>query len=217
MEEYAIDLIVGKGPAARTLRLDLPRFTLIGATTRLALLSSPLRDRFGLTYHLDYYSEADISSILERSAKLLKVPLEPDARTLLAGRSRRTPRVANRLLKRVRDFATVRTGGTVDVPSTTAALEQLGIDQLGLDPVDRRTLVTIIDQFNGGGGRPLHPGGNHRRGRAHLGRRRGAVPAASWPARAHPARPRGNAGGLPAPAARSTRRPAAATGVVSVG
>ncbi len=150
MEEYAIDLIVGKGPAARTLRLDLPRFTLIGATTRLALLSSPLRDRFGLTYHLDYYSEEDISSILERSAKLLKVPLEQAARTLLAGRSRRTPRVANRLLKRVRDFATVRTGGTVDVPSTTAALEQLGIDQLGLDPTDRRTLITIIDQFNGG-------------------------------------------------------------------
>ncbi len=150
MEEYAIDLVVGKGPAARTLRLDLPRFTLIGATTRLALLSSPLRDRFGLTYHLDYYSDDDISHILNRSARLLHVPLEAPACTLLAGRSRRTPRVANRLLKRVRDFAQVRAAGTVDAPSATAALEQLGVDQLGLDQTDRRTLVTIIDQFNGG-------------------------------------------------------------------
>ncbi len=150
MEEYAIDLVVGKGPAARTLRLDLPRFTLIGATTRLALLSSPLRDRFGLTYHLDFYSDADISNILERSAKLLRIPLEAEARDLLAGRSRRTPRVANRLLKRVRDFAQVRAAGTVDVQSATAALDQLGVDQLGLDPTDRRTLMTIIEQFNGG-------------------------------------------------------------------
>ncbi len=150
MEEFAIDLVVGKGPAARTLRLDLSHFTLIGATTRLALLSSPLRDRFGHTYHLDFYSEEDISRILERSARLLKIPLQPEALALLASRSRRTPRVANRLLKRVRDFATVRAGGIVDAASTTGALEQLGIDQLGLDPSDRRTLLTIIDQFNGG-------------------------------------------------------------------
>ena len=150
MEEYAIDLVVGKGPAARTLRLDLPKCTIIGATTRLALLSSPLRDRFGLTYHLDFYSEADINAILERSARLLNIQLDPDARALLSARSRRTPRVANRILKRVRDFAQVRANGKIDVPNAKAALEQLGVDQLGLDQTDRRGLITILDQFNGG-------------------------------------------------------------------
>lgn len=150
MEEYAIDLIVGKGPAARTLRLDLPKCTIIGATTRLALLSSPLRDRFGLTYHLDFYRESDLVAILERSAKLLKIQLDPEARQLLATRSRRTPRVANRILKRVRDFAQVRANGTIDVANATAALEQLGVDQLGLDQTDRRVLITILEQFNGG-------------------------------------------------------------------
>ncbi|MFA6588370.1 MAG: Holliday junction branch migration DNA helicase RuvB [Patescibacteria group bacterium] len=150
MEDFAIDIVVGKGPSARTLRLDLPRVTIIGATTRLALLSAPLRDRFGMSYHLDYYSEKDIEIILERSARILKIPVEPDARKLLASRSRRTPRVANRLLKRVRDFAQVKTGGKVNVDSAKQALEQLGIDPLGLDPTDRRILICIIDQFNGG-------------------------------------------------------------------
>jgi Holliday junction DNA helicase RuvB len=150
MEEFAIDIVVGKGPSARTLRLDLPRVTIVGATTRLALLSAPLRDRFGMTFHLDYYNEADIDTILARSAKILKINLEPEARKLLASRSRRTPRVANRLLKRVRDFAQVKSGGVVSVSSATQALEQLGIDALGLDPTDRRVLTCVIDQFNGG-------------------------------------------------------------------
>lgn len=150
MEDFAIDIVVGKGPGARTLRLDLPRATIIGATTRLALLSAPLRDRFGISYHLDYYSEKDIEIILERSARILKIPVEPEARKLLASRSRRTPRVANRLLKRVRDYAQVKAGGKVNVDSAIQALEQLGIDTFGLDATDRRILSCIIDQFNGG-------------------------------------------------------------------
>ncbi len=150
LEDFAIDIVVGKGPGARTLRLDLPRCTIVGATTRLALLSGPLRDRFGLTFHLDYYTDDDIATILERSARLLGITLDPAAKQLLSTRARRTPRVANRLLKRVRDFAQVRHDGVVTVPAATAALEQLGIDTLGLDVVDRRVLTTIIDQFNGG-------------------------------------------------------------------
>ncbi|KKU11315.1 MAG: Holliday junction ATP-dependent DNA helicase RuvB [Parcubacteria group bacterium GW2011_GWC2_45_7] len=163
MEEYALDLIVGKGPAARTLRLDLPRFTLIGATTRMSLLSSPLRDRFGATYHLNFYTEEDIEKILDRSAKLLNVKAEPESLKAIASRSRRTPRVANRLLRRVRDFAQVRSPVTKSqAPSdlvTTAlitrdlALEALGylnVDLHGLDEIDRRLLTTIIEKFNGG-------------------------------------------------------------------
>ncbi|OGL68424.1 Holliday junction DNA helicase RuvB [Candidatus Uhrbacteria bacterium RIFCSPLOWO2_01_FULL_47_24] len=179
MEEYALDLVVGKGPAARTLRLDLPRFTLIGATTRISLLSSPLRDRFGATYHLTFYTQEDIEKILARSARLLNVKADTEALTEIAKRSRRTPRVANRLLRRVRDFAQVRGGVTPPtspypkgresekVPplkvrggqgelceiTRTLALEALGylnVDPHGLDEVDRHLLSTIIEKFNGG-------------------------------------------------------------------
>ncbi len=150
MEEYALDLVVGKGPAARTLRLDLPRFTLIGATTRISLLSSPLRDRFGGTYHLTFYTQEDIEKILARSAKLLNVKAEPDALTEIAKRARRTPRIANRLLRRVRDFAQVKSKVTITREVALEALGYLNVDPHGLDEIDRRLLSTIIEKFAGG-------------------------------------------------------------------
>lgn len=151
MEEYALDLIIGKGPAARTLRLDLPRFTLIGATTRMSLLSSPLRDRFGAIYHLNFYTQEDIEKILARSAKLLCVKAEQEALCEIAKRARRTPRVANRLLRRVRDFAQVRfDGARITCNIALEALKYLNVDPHGLDEVDRRLLTAIIEKFNGG-------------------------------------------------------------------
>lgn len=150
MEEYALDLVVGKGPAARTLRLDLPHFTLIGATTRISLLSSPLRDRFGATYHLTFYTQEDIEKILARSARLLQVKADAPALTEIAKRARRTPRVANRLLRRVRDFAQVKSKGTVVKDLALEALGYLNVDPHGLDEIDRRLLQTIIEKFNGG-------------------------------------------------------------------
>ncbi|TAL19149.1 Holliday junction branch migration DNA helicase RuvB [Patescibacteria group bacterium] len=150
MEDFALDLVVGKGPAARTLRLTLPRFTLIGATTRMSLLSSPLRDRFGVTYRLDYYEEKEILSILKRSAKLLGVAAGEIALQEIASRSRRTPRVANRLLKRVRDYAEVRHSGTITSEIAVQSLASLEVDRLGLDAVDRRLLTAIIERFRGG-------------------------------------------------------------------
>ncbi len=150
MEDYALDIIVGKGPTARTLRLNLERFTIIGATTRLSLLSSPLRDRFGVTHHLNFYEEADISKIIGRSAKLLNVEVDEPAVQLLASRSRRTPRIANRLLRRVRDFADVRAQGRVSPQVCEDAMCMLNVDHLGLDQTDRRILQTIIEKFNGG-------------------------------------------------------------------
>lgn len=150
MEDYALDLVVGKGPTARTLRLGLEKFTIIGATTRLSLLSSPLRDRFGMTFHLNFYEESDLERIIQRSAALLSAKIEPEATALLATRARRTPRVANRLLKRVRDFAEVRAGGTITPEVATDALALLDVDHHGLDAVDRRLLTTIIEKFSGG-------------------------------------------------------------------
>jgi Holliday junction DNA helicase RuvB len=150
MEDFALDIIVGKGPTARTLRLNLERFTLIGATTRLSLLSGPLRDRFGVTHHLNFYEEEDIEKILARSANILKIKIEQTAAKLLASRSRRTPRIANRLLRRVRDFAQVKGDGQVDEMQCHAALKMLDIDEVGLDQTDRRILKTIIEKFNGG-------------------------------------------------------------------
>ncbi len=150
MEDYALDIIVGKGPTARTLRLNLEKFTIIGATTRLSLLSSPLRDRFGMTYHLNFYEHDDIGKIVARSAKLLNVETDADAVDLLAGRSRRTPRIANRLLRRVRDFADVRADGRISTSVAADALKMLNVDAHGLDDVDRRLLATIIEKFNGG-------------------------------------------------------------------
>lgn len=150
MEDFALDIVIGKGPAAKTLRLDLPHFTIIGATTRISLLSSPLRDRFGNTYRLNFYEPADIKKIIDRSAKILKVDIEEAAAHSLAQRARRTPRVANRLLKRARDFAQVKHNGKITADIAQQALEMLGIDAMGLDQVDRRLLETIIHKFAGG-------------------------------------------------------------------
>ncbi|MBI4426081.1 MAG: Holliday junction branch migration DNA helicase RuvB [Candidatus Kerfeldbacteria bacterium] len=151
MEDFKLDLVVGKGPGARTIRLDLPKFTLIGATTRMSALSSPLRDRFGLTFRLDYYRPEDVEQIVKRSGSILGVALAPEAAAEIARRSRRTPRVANRLLKRVRDYVAVKAGnGPVSPALAAKALEALAIDTLGLDEIDRRILETIIDKFGGG-------------------------------------------------------------------
>ncbi|MBM2810422.1 MAG: RuvB [Chloroflexi bacterium] len=150
MEDFVWDIIVGKGPAAQSLRLSLQRFTVIGATTRMAMLSSPLRDRFGATYRLDYYDEAALVHIVARSAGILGVEIEDAASHQIARRSRGTPRVANRLLKRVRDYAQVRANGFVTEQVAGEALARLEVDELGLDEVDRNVLLAVIDKFNGG-------------------------------------------------------------------
>ena len=144
MEDFALDLVIGKGPAARTVRLDLPRFTIIGATTRLSLLSSPLRDRFGNVYHLDFYGDNEIAEIISRSARILDIAVDPSTAQTIASRSRKTPRIANRLLKRVRDFAQVRHDGSLNPEIALQALELLQVDGLGLDQVDRSILQAII-------------------------------------------------------------------------
>ncbi len=150
MEDYALDLMVGKGPSARTLRLSLEPFTIIGATTRLSLLSAPLRDRFGSTFHLNFYSDNDMSSIVSRSASILNVVLDETSADAIATRSRKTPRIANRLLKRVRDYAQIKNNGQISKDIADAALTMLAIDHLGLDNVDRHLLSTIIEKFQGG-------------------------------------------------------------------
>ena len=150
MEEYALDIVVGKGPAARTLRLDLPKFTLIGATTRVNAISAPLRDRFGIAYRLNFYGFTDLQEIIRRSSRILEIEAEHEALKEIARRSRATPRIANRLLKRVRDFADVRGEGILTHPLTKEALELLDIDHWGLDEVDRRILEIIIEKFSGG-------------------------------------------------------------------
>jgi len=150
MEDYAIDIVVGKGPSASTLRLDLPKFTLIGATTRVHLLSSPLRDRFGTSYRLDFYEHDDIHKIVDRSSKILGVSAEQEALQEIAQRARRTPRIANRLLKRVRDYAQVKADGRVTPALAVDALSKLDIDQHGLDELDRTILNTIVEKFGGG-------------------------------------------------------------------
>jgi Holliday junction DNA helicase RuvB len=150
MEDFAVDIIIGKGPSARSMRLTLPPFTLVGATTRLALLTSPLRDRFGAIYRLDFYTEAAMRQIIERSARILSVAADADGVAEIARRARGTPRVANRLLRRVRDYAQVRANGHIDLAVARAALKQLEVDELGLDEVDRRILDAIINKFKGG-------------------------------------------------------------------
>lgn len=150
MEDFALDIVMGKGPTARTLRLDLPRFTVIGATTMASLLSAPLRDRFGHIYHLEFYQPEELAKIVRRSAKVLAVRLEPAAAGEIAQRSRKTPRVANRLLKRVRDYSLVKSDGVVDLPICKESFALLEIDDLGLDQTDRKILKTIIEKFNGG-------------------------------------------------------------------
>ncbi|HEY9089433.1 MAG TPA: Holliday junction branch migration DNA helicase RuvB [Anaerolineaceae bacterium] len=150
MEDYALDIVIGKGPSARSIRLKLPRFTVIGATTRLALVSAPLRARFGAVYRLDYYSLDATKDIVQRAARMLKMPSEPDGIEEIARRARGTPRVALRLLRRVRDFAQVRADGVITRPVSAEALNLLNVDPLGLDEVDRRVLATIIEKYSGG-------------------------------------------------------------------
>ncbi len=150
MEDYEIDIIIGKGPAARSMRLSLPHFTLVGATTRAGQLTTPLRDRFGVLLKLELYSPEELSTIVRRSAKILDLPITPDGAMQIASCSRGTPRIANRLLKRVRDFAQVKGDGIIDRKITKIALSALEIDHLGLDNVDRRMLETIIKLYGGG-------------------------------------------------------------------
>jgi Holliday junction DNA helicase RuvB len=150
MEDFAIDIILGKGPGARSLRLSLPRFTLLGATTRYALMSPPLRDRFGVVYRLDFYDEPSIREILRRSASILKIAIDEAGVSQIACRARGTPRVANRLLKRVRDYAQVMANGVITEPVAIEALSKLEIDQVGLDEIDHKVLRTIIEKFDGG-------------------------------------------------------------------
>jgi holliday junction DNA helicase RuvB len=150
MEDYKLNLVLGKGPMARTMELKLPKFTLIGATTRPGLLSAPLRNRFGATFQLNFYSKDDIKKIIERSGKLLKIKLEPEAIEVIAKRSRFTPRVANRLLKRVRDFAQVKGLEIITKEISEHALDSLEVDLMGLEPSDRNILKALIEKFNGG-------------------------------------------------------------------
>lgn len=150
MEDYAIDIIIGKGPSANSIRLDLPKFTLIGATTRAGQLSAPLRDRFGVTLRLELYTPEELTLIVTRSAGILNVPIEAEGAMEIARRSRGTPRIANRMLRRVRDFAQVRAGGVITRGVADQALTALEVDYLGLDSVDRRMLTSIIENYRGG-------------------------------------------------------------------
>lgn len=150
MEDYALDIIIGKGPSARSIRLDLPKFTLIGATTRAGQLTSPLRDRFGVINRLDIYSPEDLGKIINRSAAIMGIPIDKDGASEIACRSRGTPRIANRLLKRVRDFAEIKGSGTITNEISKIALNALEVDLKGLDILDRRLLLNIIEKFSGG-------------------------------------------------------------------
>jgi Holliday junction DNA helicase RuvB len=150
MEDYALDIVLGKGAGAKAVRIDLPKFTLIGATTRVGLLSAPLRDRFGMTYRLDFYEQEEIEKILERAARILNIQIDDEGKREIAARSRRTPRIANRLLKRVRDYAQVKGSGKINLDSASQALSMLEVDLLGLDASDRMILETLIEKFGGG-------------------------------------------------------------------
>lgn len=150
MEDYCIDVMIGKGPSAKSIRLDLPKFTLVGATTRAGLLTAPLRDRFGMIHHLEFYSTQELCTIIQHSAKILDVEIAKDGALELARRSRGTPRLANRILKRVRDFAEVKYNGIITEEVAKEALDLMDVDKLGLDHVDRHILITMIDKFQGG-------------------------------------------------------------------
>lgn len=150
MEDFCIDIVIGKGPAARTMRLDIPPFTLVGATTRAGMLSSPLRDRFGVISRLDYYEVKDLITILKRVAVILNVPLSQEGAAEIARRSRGTPRIANRLLRRVRDYAEVKADGYIDEEVALAGLNMLEVDPLGLDSIDKKVIRAIIEKFDGG-------------------------------------------------------------------
>jgi len=150
MEDYQLDIMIGEGPSARSIKLNIPPFTLVGATTRAGLLTSPLRDRFGIVQRLEFYSAAELERIVHRSAGILKVPIDTGGAARIAQRSRGTPRIANRLLRRVRDYAQVRGNGSVDEAIADAALDMLEVDPLGMDALDRKLLLTIIEKFDGG-------------------------------------------------------------------
>lgn len=150
MEDYALDIVIGKGPSARTLRLDLPKFTIIGATTKVSGLSSPLRDRFGNIFRLNFYSPEEIESIVNRAARILNTEIDKESLQEIAKRSRQTPRIANRLLKRVRDFAQVKKNGKIDKEIAKEALDMLEVDNRGLDNIDRQFLIALIEKFSGG-------------------------------------------------------------------
>ena len=150
MEDYRLDIMIGEGPSARSLQLDLPPFTLVGATTRAGMLTNPLRDRFGIVSRLEFYSESELVKIVQRSAKLLKISIDDPGAREIAKRSRGTPRIANRLLRRVRDYASVKANGNVDIQTADAALKMLDVDNIGLDGMDRSFLLAIIEKFNGG-------------------------------------------------------------------
>ena len=150
MEDYALDIMIGKGPSARSIRLDLPKFTLIGATTRAGMLTSPLRDRFGISFRLELYTPEELAVIVKRSAQILKIHCEDDGALEIARRSRGTPRIANRLIRRVRDFAEVKAGGVINMEVAKLGLDMLEVDRLGLDRTDRAMLTAMIQKFGGG-------------------------------------------------------------------
>jgi Holliday junction DNA helicase RuvB len=150
LEDYQIDIMIGEGPAARSIKLDLPPFTLVGATTRAGMLTNPLRDRFGIVARLEFYGQADLATIVRRSAGLLQASLDTEGSTEIARRSRGTPRIANRLLRRVRDYAQVKADGRISKPVADAALKMLDVDALGLDLMDRKLLLAVIEKFSGG-------------------------------------------------------------------
>ncbi len=150
MEDFKLDIMIGQGPSARSIKLDLPPFTLVGATTRAGLLTSPLRDRFGVVHRLDYYDEKELQTIVTRSAAILDIPIEPDGAGEIARRSRGTPRIANRLLRRVRDYAQVKANGVIVREVAQKSLEMLEVDAMGLDKMDHKLLLTLIEKFNGG-------------------------------------------------------------------
>ena len=199
MEDFRVDVVVGKGPGATAIPLEIPPFTLVGATTRAGLLPGPLRDRFGFTAHMDFYEAADLERVLTRSSRLLGVELTAGGGSEIAGRSRGTPRIANRLLRRVRDFAQVRADGVVTEEVAREALLVYEVDERGLDRLDRAVLQALVGSFGGGPVGRLDAGGGRRRGaRDGRGGRR-AVPGAGRPAGPHPARPGRHAGRLGAP------------------
>lgn len=150
MEDYQIDILIGEGPAARSIKLDLPPFTLVGATTRAGLLTSPLRDRFGIVQRLEFYSVEELTGIVHRAADILNIPIDPTGATELARRSRGTPRIANRLLRRVRDYAEVKADGRVTAEVAGRALDMLDVDAIGLDLMDRKLLLAVLEKFDGG-------------------------------------------------------------------
>ncbi len=150
MEDFAVDLVIGKGPSAKILRVDLPRFTLIGATTQASLISSPMRDRFGIVHSLDFYEDEEIGRIVTRSSRLMNIKADQKGLKVIASRSRKTPRIANRLLRRVRDFATVYNKDVIDEALAISSLDKIGVDSLGMDDADRKVLKAIVNKFNGG-------------------------------------------------------------------